>query len=270
MGDNGPPLQINVGRDLPPLFCVHAVSGSAYWYTPLAEYLDTRQPLYGLEAPGFDDDAAPLASIGELVSHHVDTLRAFRPDGPYLLLGWSMGGVIAFEMAHRLRAAGTAVPLLIVVDSPVPTGQGLPGGEESILTAFLVDLNAAPPGTDFSHFCQGSPDPTPAEVFAAVAAAGVFPPELDVDFLMNLYRIYRTHVYALYAHATTPGYSGPVLAIAAAESPPQPWDRVACSVDQHIIPGNHYTIWTEGIAAMADLIATRLAAIAPSRELPGM
>src|SRR4051812_13581113 len=90
----------------PPLYCVHAVSGSAYAYSGLTKLLGADQPVYGIEAPGFDNDRQPVSSLPALADESTEILRAFSlqehgADGGYRLLGWSLGGILAFEMAKR-------------------------------------------------------------------------------------------------------------------------------------------------------------------------
>lgn len=96
----------------PPLFCVHPISGLAWCYAGLAEHLGDR-PLYGLQATG----AATPGSLVDLARDYVEQIRSVQPDGPYHLLGWSLGGNIAHEMAIQLRAAGADVGSVVLLDS---------------------------------------------------------------------------------------------------------------------------------------------------------
>src|SRR6185436_16427227 len=73
------------------------------------------QPVYGLPSP-----ERPEADLRALAALHLEAVRQAQPAGPYRLLGWSMGGVVAYEMACQLAAAGEEVELLAVVDSPSP------------------------------------------------------------------------------------------------------------------------------------------------------
>ncbi|QBJ95977.1 non-ribosomal peptide synthetase [Rhodococcus sp. ABRD24] len=99
-----------------PLFCVHPLSGIAWCYAGLADRLADRQ-LYGLQATG----AATLpASLAELATAYLDEIRAVQPEGPYHLLGWSLGGNIAHEIAVQLRACGAEVATLAMLDSRPP------------------------------------------------------------------------------------------------------------------------------------------------------
>ncbi len=97
-----------------PLFCVHPVSGLAWCYAGLADVLRDR-PLYGLQATG-----EPASSLATLARRYVEQVRSVQPDGPYHLLGWSLGGNIAHEMAVQLREAGAEVATLALLDSLPP------------------------------------------------------------------------------------------------------------------------------------------------------
>ncbi len=132
-------VPLRAGGDGPPVYCVHPVSGSPYCYTDLASRLDAGTPVFGFEAPGFDGFDEPAGSIRELAEVHTATLRAARPHGPYRLLGWSLGGVVAFEMARLLAAEGEEVPLLVVIDAALPGTQPFPPGP-ALVRYFLHDF----------------------------------------------------------------------------------------------------------------------------------
>jgi amino acid adenylation domain-containing protein len=103
-----------------PLFLVPAVTGSAAPYLELARFLDADRPVYSFEAPGLSDGQEPLTSVERIAEAFVAAMTAERPHGPYLLAGWSMGGIVAFEMARQLEARGHDVELLALID--VATG----------------------------------------------------------------------------------------------------------------------------------------------------
>ncbi|MEX5635060.1 amino acid adenylation domain-containing protein [Parafrankia sp. FMc2] len=131
-----PVLPLRAGGGNPPLFCVHPSSGLSWAYTGLLPGLDRRQPVYGLQAPALAALGAPIgagagpaagpagvgASVGELARRHLSALRTVSPGGPYRLLGWSFGGVVAYEMAVRLQQAGEQVELLVLLDAYPPAG----------------------------------------------------------------------------------------------------------------------------------------------------
>jgi amino acid adenylation domain-containing protein len=108
------PIQPKGSR--PPLFCVADVMSSVLLYRHLAKYLDPDQPVYGLES---SEDVLHL-SMEEIACQYVSELRRKRPGGPFLLLGFSSGGLIAFEMARQLRVMNLDVPFLGILDTACP------------------------------------------------------------------------------------------------------------------------------------------------------
>ena len=100
-----------------PFFCVHAIGGSVFPYLPLRDYLGPDQPLYGLQSIGLDGDEPALERVEDMAASYIAALRTVQPRGPYLLGGWSMGGLIAFEMTRQLQARGETVDLLVLIDS---------------------------------------------------------------------------------------------------------------------------------------------------------
>lgn len=251
------PLRASGGN--PPVYCVHAVSGSAYSYTGLSQLLGPDQPVYGIEAPGFDDDRTPLRSLPALSAEYVATLREFQPEGPYQLLGWSMGGVIAFDMAQRLTAAGCQVSSVVLVDVGLPWVAELPV-EREIQRRFMLDMTgiAGAPSERLAEVFDGRPDDVDSDlVFAAVEEAGILPEEFDADLLADRYAVFRAHIEALFAFEVTAPYDGRVVHIMSAESLPEymRWDRVATDIEEHVIPGTHHSIWTgESLTALAGLV----------------
>jgi thioesterase domain-containing protein len=114
------PLAPHGSRD--PLFLVHPIGGNVHCYLPLARLLAARgRPVYGFQARGADGAEEALPTVEQMASAYLDELRRHRPSGPYHLGGWSMGGVVALEMAQRLRAAGERVPRLVLIDAPSRT-----------------------------------------------------------------------------------------------------------------------------------------------------
>lgn len=102
-----------------PLFCIHGAGGNILMYRQLTAYVGDDQPLYGLQAVGLDG-GAPITRLQEMAEIYITHLRKFQPEGPYLLLGLSVGGMIAVEMAHQLRQQGQAVAFLGMIDSLGP------------------------------------------------------------------------------------------------------------------------------------------------------
>ncbi|MEO5914668.1 MAG: amino acid adenylation domain-containing protein [Luteolibacter sp.] len=101
----------------PPLFLVHGWGGDVYGFVGLAHLLAPDQPVYGIQAVGLDGKSARHVSVEEMATHYVREIRSFQPEGPYFLGGYSLGGLIAFEVARQLDLIGQKVALLAMADS---------------------------------------------------------------------------------------------------------------------------------------------------------
>ncbi|HUY87151.1 MAG TPA: condensation domain-containing protein [Pirellulales bacterium] len=100
-----------------PLFCVHPAGGTVFCYRELARHFDPLRPVYGLQARGIDGLLSPHTRIADMAGEYVAAMRSVQPQGPYLLAGWSLGGILAFEMARQLADDGFETALLAVIDA---------------------------------------------------------------------------------------------------------------------------------------------------------
>jgi len=104
----------------PPLFCVHAAGANILIYRPLSRHLGNDQPVYALQAQGLDGRTSPLTTVEDMAALYVNEIRGFQPHGPYFLLGASFGGLVVYEMAQQLLAAGQEVALLAMLNTDCP------------------------------------------------------------------------------------------------------------------------------------------------------
>ena len=110
----------------PPFVCVPGIGGNIVGFYDLARELGPDQPVYGLQAPGLDGKREPLARVEDMAAHYISEIRSVLPDGPFLLGGASFGGIVAFEMARQLEAAGQPVALLALFDATAPGRASMP------------------------------------------------------------------------------------------------------------------------------------------------
>ncbi|WP_166802879.1 non-ribosomal peptide synthetase [Streptomyces sp. ICN441] len=114
-----------------PLFCVHPAAGVSWVYSGLLRHLDPDRPVHGLQARGLRGGAP--SSVTGIAEDYVRQIRAVQPEGPYHLLGWSFGGVVAQAMAVALQAAGQEVALLALLDGlPADPARYAAGGTRSV------------------------------------------------------------------------------------------------------------------------------------------
>ncbi|MEV5575412.1 amino acid adenylation domain-containing protein [Spirillospora sp. NPDC052269] len=116
-GDLDVLFPLRAGGDAPPLFCFHPASGLGWRYAGLAAVLPDDVPLYAVQARGLDGEAPLPDSIEEMAAYYVDRIRTVQRQGPYRLLGWSFGGLLAQAVATRLQESGEEVSLLAILDA---------------------------------------------------------------------------------------------------------------------------------------------------------
>ncbi|MFP1920863.1 amino acid adenylation domain-containing protein [Lonsdalea quercina] len=121
------PLRAGSG---PTLFCLHPASGFAWQYAGLLRHLTGNYPLVGLQSPRPDGVIAACDSVAAMCERHLATIRRIQPQGPYYLLGYSLGGTLAHGIAARLEAAGEQVAFLGLFDTYPPEGQDWSGPSE--------------------------------------------------------------------------------------------------------------------------------------------
>ncbi|MFI7671676.1 amino acid adenylation domain-containing protein [Nocardia sp. NPDC049526] len=177
-------LPIRAAGARPPLFCVHPLAGLSWSYAGLARVLPADQPIYGIQTPALTEDDYHPGSMVEIVRRYVAEIRAVRPEGPYRILGWSLGGKLAHAVATELQADGAQVELLAILDA-------YPGGDfadfrNQIREAFTelgLDVAAVPAAENL----QEIGDEAVAALHAMAIGQGV-----DVLTPERLRLIYRT------------------------------------------------------------------------------
>ena len=103
-----------------PLFLVHGVGGNILGFASLARSLDHEQPVYGIQAQALNSDMPTLIRLEAMAAFYVEELRRVQPGGPYAFLGFSFGGLVAYEMAQQLTARGEQVRFLGMLDTWQP------------------------------------------------------------------------------------------------------------------------------------------------------
>ncbi|MCY1015585.1 alpha/beta fold hydrolase [Pyxidicoccus sp. MSG2] len=117
-----------------PLFLIHGGGGGVLGYAELVRHCGAERPVYGLQASGLEGGELPPASVETLATWYLTQVRAVQPHGPYLLGGWSFGGLVAYEMARQLQAAGERVELLALLDTAAPALQPPPDSLTELAT----------------------------------------------------------------------------------------------------------------------------------------
>jgi pristinamycin I synthase-3/4 len=167
-------LPLRSQGSLLPLFCAHPAGGLSWNYAGLMREIEVERPIYGLQAPGIAHDVSYATSIEEMAEDYVNAIQKVQPQGPYNLLGWSFGGVVAYAMACRLQQRGERVAFLGIMDSYPSTDerQSSPMTEEKLMKEIVPML-----GLERSEF-EGKPLDFNS-VYVAAKRAGEIPADFD-------------------------------------------------------------------------------------------
>jgi len=244
-------VALQPGGSKRPLFLVHPAGGHVFPYIHLAQLLGPDQPCYGLQARGLEDGQDPHTRIEDMAAYYIQALQTVQPAGPYLLGGWSMGGVVAFEMAQQLHAQGQRVALLALLDGRIPTpDETFP--EEDSEAVLLVERYF---GISFGPMesMAGLPkDEQLAFMLEQAKSAGLVPAELDVsqarrfvELLRNDLRATQNYGLHLYPGRITFFKASETLSGTASDLT-MGWSEWASGgVEVHVIPGNHANLMYE-------------------------
>jgi acetoacetyl-CoA synthetase len=121
-----PLVPLKPGSENPPILIAHGVGGRAS-FSELARHMQTEHPIYGIQARGVDGLEPPFDRIEDMAAYYLEALHQLHPQGSCALIGYSFGGLVAFEMARRLAEAGKNATLLVLVDT-YPHPRYLPTG----------------------------------------------------------------------------------------------------------------------------------------------
>ena len=241
----------------PAFFCVHPAGGNVFCYFDLAHHLGPEQPFFGLQAQGLNGE--PLQTrVEEMASRYIEELRAVQPEGPYLLGGWSVGGVIAFEMARQLEAEGQGVALLGLFDSITPDAAQASAEltETDLLFSFAqhLGLTTAFLSDSLEHLLQATADEQLGAIMEQAKAAYLLPPGIRLCDAQRLWKVFKSNVYAVRNYRPQ-AYAGRLTLFRAGErpltaqeknDPTAGWGVLATGgVEVQTMPGDHFTLLRE-------------------------
>ncbi|GAA4823433.1 amino acid adenylation domain-containing protein [Streptomyces ziwulingensis] len=206
-------LPLRAEGDRTPLFVIHPAGGLAWCYAGLTARLGPRQPVYGLQARGLTGEEALPGTLQEEAEDYAQQIREVQPHGPYRLVGWSVGGVLAHTVAVLLREAGEQVGLVALLDAfPAEQWRERPAPEEGdALTAVLRMAGFDRTG-----------ERTRQDVLTTLRAAGSPLAGLSAHTLSRIVDIVPNHARMMRAHEHR-AYDGDVLFFTAAAPRAEDW-----------------------------------------------
>jgi acetoacetyl-CoA synthetase len=256
-----PFVQLKAGCEGPPILIAHGLDGLAS-FSRLARYIRTTNPVYGIRARGVEGIEEPFDRIEDMAEFYLDSLKELPFHGPYILLGYSFGGLVAFEMAQRLSENQGNVALLALLDS-FPHPRFMPAPQRLSLFMKRMSRHADQmrqlsfPNA-FSYFTKGLKRRLhyPGALHDSQISPETlgFSPEETARHRVNqkaylAYQSYRPRFYRgkMKLVTTEKNYFFP-------KDPTSVWGGLVSELEVDVIPGDHHSIVTIEFEALAALL----------------
>jgi thioesterase domain-containing protein/acyl carrier protein len=254
-----------------PLFFVHAVGGQVMSYVELSRELGLEQPFYGLQSPPADFFPSSDAGITRMATLYIREIRTVQPHGPYLLGGWSMGGLVAWEMAQQLVKQGETIKLLVLIDTAPPSGYREASDktdEPSMLARFAMDMSrlvGKDPRPLAEKFLLLTPQDQWKMVEETLTSYGVLSPATAHAEMTTLLDVFTRNFFALNNYIASPN-NQQVVFFRASETPKhlvEPWTTLAGGgIQFYSIPGDHFTILKQpNVHTIANLLQEHISSL---------
>ena len=271
---SSPVVPIKAGSERPPIFIVHGLSGLVQ-FRQLANHIQTEHAVYGIRAQGIDGRAEPLERVEEMAQLYLDMIQEVCAHYPYILIGYSFGGLVAFEMAQRLAERGKEVALLALVDA-YPHPHFLPIADRVRLFAERMRNHAEHMRklslpSSVSYFMEGFKRRLH---FPGALHESQRPPEAQgLTFgEANLRRV-NQKAYLAYTRYRPRFYPGTVKFVTTEiksfvpVSPATVWGPLTGRIEIEVIPGDHLNVVTTEFKGLASVL-TRYIQEAASAQIP--
>jgi len=254
----------------PPFFCVHAVGGQVISYAELSQELGLEQPFYGLQSPPANYFPESGVSIEQLATLYNREIRSVQPRGPYLLSGWSMGGLVAWEMAQQLRKEGEIISLLALIDTAPPPKYRESDDrddEMSMLARFAVHMSrliGKNPQPLAQQFLLLTPQDQWKMVQETLISYGVLAPKTAHAEMTALLDVFTRNFRAMNNYSIQTSKQS-VVYFRSSETPERfskVWTKWSGGgIQFHLVPGDHFTMLRRpGARIIADTLQPYISA----------
>ena len=258
---SSPIIQIKAGSEKPPIFIAHGLCGTVR-FTELARHIPTGQPIYGIQGKGIDGMEEPFERVEDMARFYLEELEKLYPQGPYILIGYSFGGLVALEMAQRLSETGTNVALLVLVDAyPHPRYMTWPVRLRLVATrarSHGSEMRQLPPPSVFSYLIRGLK--RRLHISGALDENQGSSEMLGLPFAEAALRRVKQKAYLAYVSYQPRFYRGKINFVTAEiksffpGDPATVWADLATELQVEVIPGNHLNIVTTQFKPLAEVL----------------
>ncbi|MFD6247047.1 thioesterase domain-containing protein [Streptomyces roseolus] len=256
-----------------PVYALPPVSGTVLLYPPIARAMGADQAFWAVQSVGLLPGETPLGSIEEIAETFIEQLWTVHPRGAeWNLIGYSMGGLLAYETARRLKERGEPVGMVGLLDTRITVERS--ADPDFALRALLwrglkLDLDVG--------WLRGlAPQERARELVERAVAAGTMPADFDADRLRRMIDMYQFNLDALAAYEVRP-YDGTVTVFRVTdrskESGTLPddlgWGAVAARAVVCDVPGDHFTMVEPGqVEVLGRRLKEQLAPAVPQKGTP--
>jgi len=259
-----------------PFFCVHPVGGQVISYAELSQEMGLDRPFYGLQSPPANFSPESDISIEQMATLYNREIRSVQPVGPYLLSGWSMGGLVAWEMAQQLMKEGETIGLLALMDTTPPSGYleaDDRADEVSMLARFALDMGrlvGKDPRPLVEQFLQADAQDQWKMVQETLTSYGVLAPKTAHAEMTALLNVFTRNALAMNNYSLHPSNQS-VVYFRASETPERfskLWTKWSGGgIQFHSVPGDHFTMLRRPSVRIIAGILQRYLSMNSSNEL---
>jgi amino acid adenylation domain-containing protein len=279
-----PIIELQTAGLRPPMYFLHGdIIGGGFYARDVSRLLGNEQPFYVL--PPVDAPSGELSSVEAMAGQHLQDLRSHRPHGPYLLGGFCIGALIAYEMARRLRDAGEEVPLVVLIDPQLASNvlrahlrftnalgrrRGLPVPQKTRLfirgykALFRLREEWNAPWRDKAHFVASAFKRAAGVNGHGTASQPSIDPPSEPIPVKDEQDVLARLLWMMSAYRP-PRYEGRVAMFLTDEQKelapflPRKWRAVAPHLEIHRVPGRHLGAITTDVEQLAEKMRVSLA-----------
>ena len=251
-----PFIEIKPGTTDPPIFIAHGLSGMVEFYK-LAKHIHTPHAIYGIQARGLDGTEEPFDRLEDMADYYLAALAESHPGDPYLLMGYSFGGLVALEMAQRLLQRGKRVALLTLIDT-YPHPRFMPAPMRVWLFArrmrrHAANMSAMPVSSALSYLGRG------VQSKLHLAAPLVIDERNTTSLATTMPRV-NHRAYRAYFNYRPRFYPGSIKFVTTEDKsffpsdPKSVWKHLTDDFEAAMTPGNHLSIVSTEYRQLAEAL----------------